>query len=158
MSTPTTVFPMTPPTSGLGRLRQLVGRIPDDLLLLLARIFPAAVFWLSGRTKVDGWHINDTAIYLFQEEYRLPFVDPVVAASMAALAEHLLPILLVLGLGTRWAAAALLGMTAVIQLFVYPGAWPTHGAWAALLLLLVARGPGRWSIDSIVARRLELDL
>lgn len=62
------------------------------------------------------------------------------------------------GLGTRWAAAALLGMTAVIQLFVYPDAWPAHGTWAALLLLLVARGPGRWSIDSIVARRLELDL
>ena len=111
------------------------------------------MFWQSGRTKVDGFAINDTARYLFAEEYRLPLLDPALAASLAATAEHLFPLLLVLGLGTRFAAAALLAMTVVIQLFVYPDAWATHGTWAALLLLLVARGPGRWSLDALIAGR-----
>lgn len=134
-------------------LLRAASRIPDDLLLAAARVFPAAVFWQSGRTKVDGFAINDTARYLFAEEYRLPLLDPALAASLAATAEHLFPLLLVLGLGTRFAAAALLAMTVVIQLFVYPDAWATHGTWAALLLLLVARGPGRWSLDALIAGR-----
>ena len=125
-------------------LWRTVGR---DALLLLARIAPGAVFWQSGRTKVDGWQPKDSALYLFQEEYRLPLIDPALAAGLAALAEHLLPILLLLGLGTRLAAAGLLGMTLVIQLLVYPDAWPTHGTWAVALLLLIGQGGGRLSLD-----------
>jgi putative oxidoreductase len=129
------------------RVARGLSRVPDALLLFAARVFPAAVFWQSGRTKLDGWRLNENAQYLFQEEYRLPLLDPVVAAHAAALAEHLFPILLVLGLATRASALALLAMTAVIQIFVYPDAWPTHGTWAALFLLLAARGGGAWSLD-----------
>lgn len=124
----------------------------ESLVLLVARISIGAVFWQSGRTKVDGFALNDTARYLFAEEYRLPFVDPTFAAGTAAIAEHALPLLLVLGLGTRYAAAGLLAMTAVIQVFVYPDAWPTHGTWAALLALLIARGGGGGSVDALYAR------
>lgn len=141
-------------TSALLRLRSAAARIPDGALLLFARLAPAAVFWQSGRTKVDGWRLNDTALYLFQEEYRLPVLDPATAAGLAAIAEHLFPLLLVLGLATRLSALALLAMTAVIQCFVYPDAWPTHATWAALLLTVLARGPGRLSIDHLLARRL----
>lgn len=134
------------------RLAALAGRIPDSFLLLGARVFPAAVFWLSGRTKMDGWQVSESAVYLFQEEYRLPGLDPLVAAHMAAIAEHLFPVLLVLGLATRLSALALLGMTLVIQCLVYPDAWPTHGTWAVLLLWLVARGPGSVSLDHLFFR------
>jgi putative oxidoreductase len=122
-------------------------RIPYAVVALAARIFPAAVFWLSGRTKVDGFTIKDSTFFLFEHEYALPLVNPVIAAYAATLAEHLFPVLLVLGLMTRFSALALLVMTAVIQVFVYPGAWPTHGLWAAAFLLLIARGPGPLSLD-----------
>lgn len=125
-------------------LQQAPGLNP---LLMLARVFPGVVFWQSGQTKLDGWHLNDTALYLFQEEYRLPLIDPTLAAGMAAAAEHLLPMLLLLGLGTRLAAFGLLVMTLVIQCLVYPDAWPTHGTWAVSLLLLIFYGGGRWSLD-----------
>lgn len=127
--------------------------ISDTLLALVARISVAAIFFLSGRTKVSGWlTLKDSTFVLFQEEYRLPLIPPELAAHLAAYAEHLFPLLLVLGLFTRGAALALLGMTAVIEIFVYPDAWPTHLSWAGLLLLLVARGGGAWSLD----RRLGL--
>ncbi|MCE9659004.1 MAG: DoxX family protein [Burkholderiales bacterium] len=119
-----------------------------DLVLLASRAGIAAVFFYSGRTKVEGWlTVTDGAVALFRDEYRLPLLDPVLAAHAAAYAEHLLPILLALGLGTRFAALALLGMTLVIEIFVYPDAWPTHLSWAAPLLLLAARGGGRVSLD-----------
>lgn len=119
-----------------------------DGLLLVARLGAAAVFFLSGRTKVEGFlTIADSTFDLFRYEYALPGIDPVVAAYAATYAEHLFPVLLVIGLFTRLAALALLGMTAVIQVFVYPDAWPTHLSWAAILLPLVARGAGRWSLD-----------
>ncbi|URW76700.1 DoxX family protein [Sphingomonas donggukensis] len=122
--------------------------IPRDLLLLVARLGIAAIFFLSGRTKVEGvLTITDGARDLFANEYVLPLIPPDVAVYAATYSEHLFPILLVLGLATRGAAAALLGMTLVIQLFVYPDAWPTHLSWAAILLPLIARGPGRWSLD-----------
>jgi len=125
-----------------------------NLVLLVARCGIAAVFWLSGRTKVDGWlHVTDGAVTLFREEYRLPLVDPALAAHLAAYAEHLLPLLLVAGLFTRGAALGLLGMTLVIELFVYPDAWATHLSWAAPLLLLAARGPGAWSLDRSLGLR-----
>ena len=119
-----------------------------DLVLLASRIGIAAVFFQSGRTKVEGWlTVTGNAVGLFRDEYRLPLVDPTLAAHAAAYAEHLLPLLLALGLGTRFAALGLLGMTLVIQTFVYPDAWPTHLSWAAPLLLLAARGGGRVSLD-----------
>ena len=95
----------------------------QDVLLLAARVFPGAVFWQSGRTKVDGWQLNDTALFLFQEEYQLPLIDPAAAAALATLGEHLLPVMLLMGLATRLGAAGLLIMTLVIQLLVYPSAW-----------------------------------
>ncbi|MBK1865646.1 DoxX family protein [Aestuariivirga sp. YIM B02566] len=131
----------------------LLERIPYTLIALVARVAPAAVFWQSGQTKLEGWHLSDNAIYLFREEYKLPLVDPVIAAHLAAFAEHFFPILLVLGLATRFAALALLSMTLVIEIFVYPDAWPTHGTWAACFLLLMAQGGGRLSLDHLIGRR-----
>jgi len=125
-------------------------RFPYWLCALALRIFPAAVFWQSGQTKVDGWQVNTSAIYLFREEYKLPLIDPIAAAYLAAFAEHFFPVLLVLGLATRLSALALLAMTLVIQIFVYPGAWPTHGTWIACFLILIAQGPGAMSLDQLV--------
>ncbi|MFA6125149.1 MAG: DoxX family protein [Sphingomonas sp.] len=124
--------------------------VPDALLLLLARLAIASIFFLSGRTKVTGvLTLTDSTYELFRTDYALPFISPTIAAPMAAYSEHIFPILLVLGLFTRPAAAALLGMTLVIEVFVYPDAWSTHLSWAALLLPLIARGGGAWSLDRI---------
>lgn len=124
---------------------------PHSLLALANRVGIASIFWLSARTKVDGWFtISDGAYTLFREEYKLPLLPPELAAQMATVAEHVFPVLLVLGFCTRLSALALLGMTAVIQTFVYPDAWPTHLSWAALLLYLVGRGGGAWSLDRVL--------
>ncbi|MCJ8055903.1 DoxX family protein [Shinella curvata] len=127
-------------------------RIPNDLIALIARFSIAAVFWQSGQTKVDGWMLSENALYLFENEYKLPLIDPWLAAHLAAFAEHFFPVLLVIGLASRLSALALLAMTLVIQIFVYPGAWPTHGTWAACLLLIAARGPGMVSLDAALLR------
>lgn len=131
------------------RLAALLARaIGHDLLALAARMAIAAIFWQSGRTKVEGWlAVSPGAIDLFRNEYRLPLLPPELAAHLAAYAEHAFPLLLALGLATRVSALALLAMTLVIQLFVYPDAWPTHLGWAALLLYLAGRGAGRLSLD-----------
>jgi putative oxidoreductase len=122
--------------------------VPESALLLVARFGIAAVFFLSGRTKVEGLlTISDSTYALFETEYALPFVPPQIAAHAAAYSEHLFPILLVLGLFTRPAAVALLLMTLTIQIFVYSDAWPTHLTWAGLLLPLIVRGGGTWSLD-----------
>lgn len=134
-------------------IRRLKRAVPESALLLLARLGIAAVFLQSGRTKVDGLlTITDGTFELFRTEYALPLVDPAVAAHAATYSEHLFPILLVLGLFTRPAALALLGMTAVIEVFVYPDAWPTHLSWAALQLPLIVRGGGKWSLDNALSR------
>jgi putative oxidoreductase len=142
--------PVTGPRGLYNRLAaRLDALVTHDVLALAARLGMGAVFWLSGRTKVDGWFsVSDGAVTLFAEEYRLPLLPPEIAAHLAAYAEHLFPLLLVLGLGTRGAALALLGMTAVIEIFVYPDAWPTHLVWATCLLYLVGRGAGRLSLDA----------
>jgi putative oxidoreductase len=133
------------------RLSTLVG---DDSLSLVSRVAIASIFFLSGRTKVDGLlHVTDGAVQLFEEEYRLPLVDPSIAAHAAAYAEHFFPLLLIVGLFTRFAALALLGMTAVIEIFVYPDAWPTHLSWAGLLLVLIGRGAGALSLDGALGIR-----
>jgi putative oxidoreductase len=144
-----------------------LARIPYSPQALLARFAIAAVFWNSGQTKVSGFavnivsgefmlgwpHLSNSAVALFQDEYQLPLIAPRLAALMAATAEHVFPTLLLLGLASRFAALALLGMTLVIQVFVYPGAYPTHGTWAAVLLMLMSRGPGVLSIDHWLTRR-----
>ena len=139
------------PRTLFARATALIERLlPMSLLLLVQRLGIAAVFFQSGRTKVEGWFtIPDTTVELFRSEYALPLLPPEVAATMAAGAEHLFPVLLVLGLLTRLSAGALLGMTLVIQTFVYPDAWPTHLSWAGLMLPLIALGGGRWSLDRL---------
>lgn len=133
---------------------RLSGLVSHGLLALAARVAVAAIFFLSGRTKVEGFlHITDSAYALFREEYRLPLLPPEFAAHLAAYAEHFFPVLLVLGLCTRLSALALLGMTAVIQIFVYPDAWPTHLSWAALMLYLIGRGAGPVSLDRALGIR-----
>ncbi|MGO4381477.1 DoxX family protein [Pseudoduganella sp. RAF53_2] len=128
--------------------------LPQSLQLLVARIGIASIFFLSGRTKVQGWLTLKPSTYdLFQTEYALPLLPPDLAAHLATYAEHLFPILLVLGLLTRSAALGLLGMTAVIEIFVYPDAWPTHLSWAGLLLPLIAYGGGSFSLDNLLQRR-----
>ena len=125
--------------------------LPPALLLLVARLGIAAVFFLSGRTKVTGFlELKPSTYTLFRSEYALPLIPPEWAAYLATYAEHLFPLLLVLGLLTRPAAAALLGMTLVIEVFVYPDAWPVHLTWAGLLLPLLAYGGGAWSLDRVI--------
>ncbi|WP_199535825.1 DoxX family protein [Dyella psychrodurans] len=132
------------PTTWLSRI------VPDNLLLLVARLGIAAVFFQSGRTKVEGFLTIKPSTYdLFANEYALPLIPSDWAARISTGAEHLFPVLLVLGLFTRASALALLGMTTVIEVFVYPDAWPTHLSWAGLLLPLVARGGGTWSLDRL---------
>ena len=145
----------TGPSALVSRLVGLFERIPLSLASTLARLAIAGVFWQSGQTKVSGFALNDTAIYLFENEYRLPLLDPWLAAHLAAIAEHLFPVLLVIGLASRFSALALLGMTLVIQIFVYPDAWPTHGTWAACLLLILIAGPGPLSLDRLIAGRFR---
>jgi putative oxidoreductase len=156
-----------PRASLVRRVTGMLARIPYSGIALLARFSIAAVFWSSGQTKVEGFALNfvsgefqpgwprlsDTAVALFRDEYRLPLVAPEAAAALAAFAEHAFPLLILLGLATRFSALALLVMTLVIQLLVYPGAYATHGTWAALLLMLMARGPGVLSLDHWIARR-----
>lgn len=137
------------------RLSDLAARLlPESLLLLVARLGIASVFFLSGRTKVEGLlTITDSTYYLFETDYALPLIPPYIAAHAATYAEHLFPILLVLGLGSRFAALGLLGMTMVIEVFVYPDAWSTHLSWAGLLLPILAKGAGAVSVDALIARR-----
>lgn len=149
------------------RLVVLFGCVPDSLIAAVGRFSIAAVFWKSGQTKIEGlaidlingqfqlgWpHLSDSAVALFKDEYRLPLIAPELAAPMAAFAEHLFPILLLAGLATRFSAVALLVMTLIIEIFVYPDAYPTHGVWAAVLLYLIAKGPGKLSLDHWIARR-----
>lgn len=155
------------PGQGVRAVIGLLGRLPDTLIALVARFSIAAVFWSSGQTKVDGLAINfvtgdfrlgwprlsDSAVDLFKDEYKLPLIPPELAAPLAATAEHVLPLLILVGLATRFSALGLLGMTLVIQLFVYPGAYATHGTWAAVLLFLIAHGPGKVSLDHWIAGR-----
>ncbi|WP_293901541.1 DoxX family protein [Phenylobacterium sp.] len=128
---------------------QLAGRlVPENAIALVTRLGVAAIFLQSGRTKVDGvLHITDGTYALFRDEYRLPLIPPDIAAHVATYSEHLFSVLLIFGLFTRFSALAFLGMTAAIEVFVYPDAWPTHLSWAGLLIYLVARGGGAWSLD-----------
>jgi putative oxidoreductase len=133
------------------------GRTAEGLALLFCRIALAGVFWRSGRTKVvDGsWlQLSDSTRYLFREEYSGVPLPSGLSMYLATYAEHLFPLLLVLGLATRVSALGLLCMTVTIQVFVYPEAWwPTHSLWLALSLLLLVRGGGLFSLDRLIARQ-----
>ncbi len=136
--------------------RRLAERIPYALVALVARVAVASAFWRSGQTKVEGFfHIKDNTFFLFREEYKVPLLPPDFAAYVTTIAEHVLPVLLVVGLASRLSALGLIIMTLVIQLFVYPDAWPTHLLWFAPLLLIVARGPGALSLDHLIWKRME---
>jgi putative oxidoreductase len=161
----------------------LLNWIPQSIVSLAARIFPAVIFWSSGETKaqilpdqcgaslfqgfdkigaqlgdcanafvkgVPDWHLSPSAVELFKQEYKLPVIDPAIAAHLAAFAEHFFPFLLIIGFASRFAALALLGMTAVIEIFVYPDSWPLHGVWATCFLVVIARGPGVFSLDYLM--------
>ena len=152
---------MTPLTSAsgeqpvpalIGRVLRWLDSVPYWLLAVPLRLAAATVFWNSAMTKLANWN---TAVELFVEEYKVPLLPPELAAYMAVSIELTMPALLVLGLATRAAALALLGMTAVIEVFVYPLAWPTHIQWVAMLLILLCRGPGKLSLDHLVRMRFS---
>jgi len=152
MANPTPAAPGRPPMALIGRALRRLESVPYWLLALPLRLAVATVFWNSGTSKLANWN---TTIELFTEEYKVPVLPPEIAAYMAASIELATPVLLVLGLLTRPAALVLLGMTAFIEIFVYPQAWPTHIQWAAMLLVLLCRGPGSLSLDHLVRRRFE---
>ena len=123
---------------------------PHDALALIARVSIGDIFRVRPH-KVDGWlTVIDGTYSLFRDEYKLPLIPMEIAVHAAKRGEHRFPLLLLLGLFTRLSALALLGMTLVIQLFVYPNAWPTHLSWAGLLQYLVGRGTGTLSLDRLL--------
>jgi putative oxidoreductase len=130
-------------------------KFPSWLLGLIIRVGIADVFWRSGQTKVSGWHVTQTTVQLFRDEYKLPLLPPEVAANLASIQEHLFSVLLVIGLASRLSALGLLCMTAVIEIFVYPENWPDHLLWAGALLYVLARGPGELSLDALISRKFR---
>lgn len=153
----------------ISQIIALFEAIPHSLIAFMGRFGIAAVFWQSGQTKVQNFAIDlftgtfnlgiprlaDSTIPLFQTEYNLPLISPELAAHLAAFSEHFFSVLLLVGLATRFSALALLGMTLVIEIFVYPDAYPTHATWAAVMLYLMAKGPGVLSIDHLLAKRFR---
>jgi putative oxidoreductase len=141
------------PMSVLERIENVLdtlGRFPVAIVQFLLRLSIALVFWHAGMTKIASW---DTTIALFRDEYMVPVLPPELAASLAVTVELTCPVLLVLGLATRLATLPMLGMTFVIEVFVYPEQWIEHLMWASILVFIVTRGPGVLSLDHLVARR-----
>jgi putative oxidoreductase len=150
----TTMLPSMP-ANGIAALPlrafSLLDRLPLAIAPLFMRFGMGLVFWRSAQTKLANW---DTTLLLFREEYRVPLLPPELAAYLATAVELAAPVLLVFGLGARFGACAMLAMTLVIQLFVYPQSYPDHLLWAGPLLYLILRGPGTLSIDHLVRRQL----
>jgi len=148
------------------RFNTLFSHVPESLVLLVSRFAIASVFWRSVQTKITGgefldqswqfWNISTSTVMLFQYEYGLPLLSPQAAAYAGTFAEFFLSLLIVSGLGTRFAALALLGVTTVIQVFVFPSAWPTHIVWYAVLLVLLRQGGERVSLDALMIRVCKL--
>ncbi len=129
--------------------RERLARMPTPLLELMGRVGVAAVFWKSGMVKVSSW---DITLQLFRDEYRVPLIPPDAAAYLGTAFELGAPVLIAFGIGARFGALALLGMTLVIQAFVYPENWSEHLLWASVLAYILTRGAGRLSIDHLIAR------
>jgi putative oxidoreductase len=143
-------------TSLVIRLHQaiaLLDRFPPSILQLMFRVAIAAVFWSSGLTKIASW---DTTIALFRDEYMVPLLPPEIAAVMSATFELSCSVLIVVGLATRLATLPLLGMTFIIEVFVYPEYWTQHLMWASVLLFLLTKGPGVFSLDHYVGRLFRM--
>lgn len=146
-------------THGMSSIRELLLRarawlesVPYALLALPLRFGVAWIFWSSAQVKLINWQ---RTIELFTDEYRVPLLPPEAAAAMALSVELAAPLLLLLGLFTRFAVIVLLGMTAVIEIFVYPEAWPTHLQWTAMMLILLCRGAGTFSLDHLIWQRMS---
>ncbi len=133
----------------IGAIIGLFDRIPYWLIALTARIALAQVFWSSAQAHLANW---DTTLYMFGDTYQVPLLPPDLAAYLAVAMELTMPPLLALGFATRFAALALFGMTLVIEIFVFPEAWPTHIQWAAMQLVLMGRGAGSLSLDALIQR------
>ena len=129
----------------------VLARFPAAVLQFLLRFSIASVFWHSGMTKIASW---DTTIALFRDEYMVPILPPELAASLAATVELTCPVLLVLGIASRLATLPMLGMTFVIEVFVYPEQWIEHLMWGSILVFILTRGPGVVSLDHLIARKL----
>jgi putative oxidoreductase len=160
MNTPVNLIDMTGdhaafarpgPVALYGRATALLDAVPWSLLALVMRVAAFVVFWRSGMVKLADW---DGTLALFADEYRVPLLPPVIAAYMATTVEVGGSVLILLGLGTRFAALAFLGMVAVIQTFVYPQAWPDHVQWLGFLLPLLVRGGGSLSLDHLTLHHL----
>ncbi len=136
--------------TAIEKLNGLFVRIPHDLIAIIARISVGTVFLRSGLTKIDGFALAPSTFYLFENDYTLPLIPPEIAAYLGTAAELTMPLLLFAGLFTRFAGLALLLMTLVIEIFVYPNAFDTHGVWAVSLLYLLKYGPGRFSLDHLL--------
>lgn len=143
----------------LHKIELLGSKLPEDLITLLTRLAIGNVFWRSVQTKISGWeffeqsfqfyNLGSNAITLFRYEYKVPLLPYTQAAYAATFAEFFFSIMLILGLGTRIAALGLLGVTAVIQIFVYPDAWPIHILWFVGLLYLLKHGGGRVALEKL---------
>jgi len=131
----------------MGSWTSWAAKIPYAVLALPLRVAVATVFWNSAMTKLANW---EATLSLFTDDYKVPLLKPDIAAYLATAIELTTPALLIFGLFTRYAALVLLGMTTVIEVFVYPQAWPTHIQWAAMLLVLLSRGAGAFSLDALI--------
>jgi putative oxidoreductase len=140
----------------LAPLYKIFESIPHDLIALIARISIGTVFWRSAMTKVEGFALKPSTVFLFENEYKLPVIPPEIAAYLATATELTMPLLLWSGLLTRFAASALLIMTLVIEIFVYPLAFDTHGVWAVTLLYLMKYGAGTYSLDHLLTTDARL--
>jgi putative oxidoreductase len=153
MRMPATVLSPTTPKFALARAYEQVAgaltSVPWSVVVIPMRLAAFSVFWRSGSVKLDDW---DSTISLFQDEYKVPVLPPEIAAYLATAMELGCSTLILIGLGTRFAALGLIGMIAVIQTFVYPAAWPDHIQWFAFLFPLMMRGGGRFSLDRVVGR------
>src|SRR6266571_8656750 len=135
------------PINVLLTARAALERFPLALIQLAMRIAVGAVFLNSGLLKINSWEF---ALKLFEDEYKVPFIDPLWAARLATFNELTFPVLLFVGLATRLATLPLLGMIAVIQTFIYPQAWTEHLLWSSILVFLLTRGPGVLSLDQLI--------
>jgi putative oxidoreductase len=131
----------------IAAVRGFLGRFPLSLLQLLFRIGVASVFLKAGLTKIASWEFT---VQLFLDEYKVPVLSPEVAAALATTFELSCSILLIVGLLTRLATLPLLGMILVIQIFVYPNAYSEHLTWGPILLFLLTRGAGAFSLDRLL--------